>query len=78
MKLHVVKGRQYSAYTVQFRMLAPQSQKWSLRPTVDLDSDDIGMNSTASELQISRSWHAAIRAIYSTRPLWDYVSQENI
>ncbi len=32
--VHVVKGRQHGAYTV-----APQSQRWSLRPTLDLDSD---------------------------------------
>ncbi len=52
--VHVVKGRQCSAYTVLnlvpkgpgyeantvlCRVPAPQSQKWSLRPTLDLDSD---------------------------------------
>jgi hypothetical protein len=32
--VHVVKGRQYSAYTVhRCRISAPQSQRWSLRPT---------------------------------------------
>jgi hypothetical protein len=41
--VHVVKGRQYSACTY---MPAPQSQKWSLRLTLDLDSDsfDVGTN----------------------------------
>jgi hypothetical protein len=32
--VHVIKGRLYSAYTVP-----PQSQRLSLRPTLDLDSD---------------------------------------
>ena len=36
----VVKGRQYSAYTVQATsMPAPQSQRWNLRLTLDLDND---------------------------------------
>ena len=42
--VHMVKGRQYSAYTVQATsMPAPQSQRWSLRPTLDLNTDNFMM-----------------------------------
>jgi hypothetical protein len=39
--VNVAKGRQYSVYTV-----APQSQRWSLGSTLDLDSDYWGYNNS--------------------------------
>ncbi len=66
--VHVVKGRLYSAYTVP-----PQSQRWSLRPTLDLDSDKFRCFNHRDEFDSAvqlpnkgRSWHAALYAIYST------------
>jgi hypothetical protein len=51
--VHVVKGRQYySAYTVP-HMPAPQSQKWSLRPTLDLDSDKFRCRSELDSFRTS-------------------------
>jgi hypothetical protein len=53
--VHVVKGRQYGAYTV-----APQSQRWSLRPTLDLDSDKFRCFNHRDELdsavQLVKTW----------------------
>ena len=39
--VHVIKGRQYSAYiyTAYTLIPVPQSQRWSLRLTLNLDSD---------------------------------------
>ena len=47
--LHMLKGRQYSAHTVQaMSMSAPQFQRWSLRPTLDLDTDNFQSQETNS------------------------------
>jgi hypothetical protein len=66
--VHVVKGRQYSA-----RIRLPQSQRWSLRPILDLESDKSRCRSHSDELNsavqllklrsVGRGWHAT----YSTR-----------
>jgi hypothetical protein len=54
----------------QYRMLALQSKRWTLRPTLDLDSDKFRcfdqsqgrtrQRSTASKLQIGRSWYTIL------------------
>ena len=65
--VHMIKGRQYTVHT---SIPAPQSQRWSLRPTLDLDNDNFQsqeMNSTASEYQVARGMAHSVRAIYSTR-----------
>ena len=62
----MVKGRQYSACTVQATsMSAPQSLRWSLRPTLDLDTDNFQSqetNSTAPYMHTASlvtAWHTA-------------------
>ena len=69
--MHMVQGRQYSVCTVYkhaIYKLAPQSQIWSLRPTLDLDSDRFDASITGDDLDGKvqlpnfRSlmvWHAA-------------------
>ena len=53
---HMVKGRQYSTYTVQTTLMsAHQSQGWSLKPTLNLDTDNFQSqetNSTAPYMHI--------------------------
>ena len=70
-------------------MSAPQSQRWSLRLTLDLDTDNFQSQEkkltvpymhTASEHRVGRGMAHSVRAIYSTRlalALLDYVSHEN-
>ena len=66
--VHMVKGRQYRAYTIQATSIwAPQSQRWSLRPTLNLNFQLQETNSTASEHQVGRGMAHSVRAIYSTR-----------
>jgi hypothetical protein len=66
--MHVVKGRQYSAH-----IRLPQSRRWSLRPTLDLESDKSRCRSHRDELDSAvqllklRSVGRGRRAIYSTR-----------
>ena len=87
--VHMVKGRQYSAYTVQATlMMVPQSQRWSLRPTFDLDNDKFQLQETNSTALYSFQtsgwlWHGTQRVCYiniakaSFIYPRDYVSQEN-
>ena len=67
----MVKGHQYSAYTVQATsMPAPQSQRWSLRPTLDLDNkfQSQETNSTAPySIRVGCGMAQSVHAIYSTR-----------
>ena len=69
--VHMVKGRQYSANIIQATSIpAPQSLRWSLRLTLNLNTDNFQSqetNSTASEHQVGRSMAHSVRAIYSTR-----------
>ena len=74
--VHMVKGRQYNAYTVPHAGTSIAEMESETDSTSTVKSFDVGTNSTPSELQISRSWHATMRAIYSTRSPWDYVSRE--
>ena len=57
-------------------MPAPQSQRWSLRPILDLDSDKFQcfnhrrrtrQHHTASECQVSCGMARSVRTMYSTR-----------
>ena len=58
-------------------MSVPQSQRWRLRPTLDLDTDDFRSQETnstapyimhtASEHQVGRGMAHSLRAIYSAR-----------
>ncbi len=65
--VHVVKGRQYSAH-----IRWPQSWRWNLRPTLDLESDKSRcfshrdeLDSAVQLLKLSRGR----RAIYSMHTL---------
>ena len=68
--VHMVKGRQHNVYTVQATSIpAPQLQRWSLRLTLDLDTDNFQSqetNSTASE-PVGRGMAHSVRAVYNTR-----------
>ena len=68
--VHVVKGRQYSAYTActiqATSMSAPQSQRWSLRLTIDLDTDNFQSQETNSTF----FWKAPVDNIDSRTSLF--------
>ncbi len=51
----------------QCHMPGPQSQKWSLKPTLDLDSDKFRCRNKLDSFRTSDQSIVAMRAIYSTR-----------
>ena len=72
--VHVVKGRQYSAH-----IQLPQSQRWSLRPTLDLESDKSRCFNHRDELSNSAVQFLKFRSVgrgLAHASYRDYVSQE--
>jgi hypothetical protein len=84
--VHVVKGRHYCTHTVTcYKCTSPQSLRWSMRLTLDLDSDNYQCFNHRNELESARTsrgmaccMHACMQRKACFIYPQDYVSQGNV